>query len=50
MSTIPPCVTQEPFDAHGRPYLNTAKRGCECQIPLYKLFNYILYRLHTACQ
>ena len=33
-----------------RPYLSTARRGFECQIPLYKVFNYVLYRLHTGCQ
>jgi hypothetical protein len=27
-----------------------AKRGYVCSIPLYKIFNYILYRLHTGCQ
>jgi hypothetical protein len=33
-----------------RPCLNVAKRGYECRIALYKVFNYILYRLHTGCQ
>ena len=32
------------------PYLSTAKRGYECKIPLFKVFNYILYKLHTGCQ
>ena len=50
MSTIPTSLTEEQFDEHIRPYLNTAKRGYECKIPLYKVFNYILYRLHTGCQ
>ena len=50
MSTIPTSVTEEQFNDHIRPYLNTAKRGYECSIPLYKVFNYILYRLHTGCQ
>lgn len=50
MSTIPISVTEEQFLAHIRPHLNTAKRGYECKIPLYKVFNYILYRLHTGCQ
>ena len=50
MSTIPTSVTEEQFDAHIRPHLNTAKRGYESKIPLYKVFNYILYRLHTGCQ
>ena len=50
MSTIPTSLTEEQFNEHIRPYLNTAKRGYECSIPLYKVFNYILYRLHTGCQ
>lgn len=50
MSTIPTSVTEEQFDAHIRPLLSTAKRGYVCQIPLVKVFNYILYRLHTGCQ
>ncbi|MGQ9850853.1 MAG: transposase, partial [Aggregatilineaceae bacterium] len=43
-------VTEEQFNAHILPYLSTAKRGFVCPIPLYKVFNYILYRLHTGCQ
>lgn len=50
MSTIPVSVTEKQFDEHIRPYVSTAKRGYECKIPLYKIFNYILYRLHTGCQ
>ncbi len=50
MSTIPTSLTEEQFNEHVYPYLNTAKRGYECKIPLYKVFNYILYRLHTGCQ
>jgi len=50
MSTIPISVTQEQFEEYIRPALTTAKRGFECQIALYKVFNYILYHLHTGCQ
>ena len=50
MSTIPTSVTEEQFNKHVRPYISTAQRGFESQIPLYKVFNYILYRLHTGCQ
>lgn len=50
MSTIPTSVTEEQFDEHIRPHLNTAKRGYESKIPLHKVFNYILYHLHTGCQ
>ncbi len=50
MSTIPTSLTQNQFDEHVLPYLSVAKRGFICKIPLYKVFNYILYRLHTSCQ
>jgi len=50
MSTIPTSLTEMQFDAYVRPYLSTAQRGYESKIPLYKIFNYILYRLHTGCQ
>lgn len=50
MSTIPISVTEEQFNVHIHPYLSKAKRGYVCRIPLYKVFNYILYRLHTGCQ
>jgi transposase len=50
MSTIPISLTEKQFDKHIRPYITVAKRGYECQIPLYKVFNYVLYQLHTGCQ
>lgn len=50
MSTIPTSLTEKEFNDHIRLYISTAKRGFECKIPLYKVFNYILYRLHTGCQ
>jgi hypothetical protein len=50
MSTIPVSLTEKEFNEHINPYLRKAKRGFVCSIPLYKVFNYILYRLHTGCQ
>ena len=50
MSTIPTSVTEEQFEEHIRPYLLTARRGYDCKIELYKIFNYILKRLYTGCQ
>ncbi len=50
MSTIPTRITETAFDRHIRPYLRTAQRGFVSRIPLYKMFNYILYWLHTGCQ
>ena len=50
MSKIPTKLTEKQFGTHIEPYLSKAKRGYTCQIPLYKVFNYILYWLHTGCQ
>ena len=50
MSTIPVSLTEKQFEEHVSPFLSKAKRGFVCKIPLYKVFNYILYRLHTGCQ
>ncbi len=50
MSTIPTSVTEDQFRTHLLPFLSTAKRGFVSSIPLYKIFNYMLYRLHTGCQ
>ena len=50
MSTIPISLTEKQFDQHIRVYISVSKRGYECKIALYKVFNYILYRLHTGCQ
>lgn len=50
MSTIPTSVTETEFSEHIMPFLSTAKRGYVSKIPLYKMFNYVLYRLHTGCQ
>jgi transposase len=50
MITIPTSVTENEFEVHMKPYLKTAKRGYVSKIALYKIFNYLLYRLHTGCQ
>jgi transposase len=50
MSAIPTSVTEAEFNMHMLPFLRTAKRGYVSKIPLYKIFNYVLYRLHTGCQ
>ena len=50
MSKIPTQLTEKQFEKHIDPYLSQAKRGFSSQIPGYKLFNYILYWLHTGCQ
>jgi hypothetical protein len=50
MSTIATRVTQAQFETHILPYLSTAQRGYVSKTPLYKIFNLMLYRLHTGCQ
>jgi len=49
-SPIPTSLTEKQFDQHVRPNISVAKRGFECSIPMYKVFNDILYNLHTGCQ
>jgi transposase len=50
MARIPIDVTKSQFDQYFLPHLSTAKRGYISDIPLYKIFNYILYKLRTGCQ
>jgi transposase len=50
MSSIPTHLNPEQFAQHVEPRLSKAKRGFISKIPLYKIFNYILYFLHTGCQ
>ena len=50
MSTIPVALTEEQFITHIKPQLSVAKRGFESDHPLWKIFNLVLYVLHTGCQ
>jgi transposase len=50
MSKIPTQLTAKEFGRHVEPYLSKARRGFVCKIPLFKVFNYILYLMHTGCQ
>lgn len=50
MARIPIDVTKPQFEKYFLPHLSTAKRGYVSDIPLYKIFNYILYKLRTGCQ
>ena len=50
MNIIPVKVTSEEFENCVSPFVSKAKRGFVCMIPLYRVFNYILYCLHTGCQ
>jgi hypothetical protein len=50
MSKIPTQLSEEQFRQHIDPYLSQAKGSIPCPISRYRLFNYILYWLHTGCQ
>src|ERR671916_182579 len=50
MARIPIEVTKPQFEAYFLPHLSTAKRGYVSGMPLYKIFNYIIYKLRTGCQ
>jgi hypothetical protein len=47
---IPTKVTKEQFHAYIEPHLSKAKRGYVSKQPLWNIFNYVLYKLHTGCQ
>ena len=49
MARIPTEATKGQFTRYIKPYLSTAKRGFESDMPLYKIFNLILYKLYTSC-
>lgn len=38
------------FGKYINPYLSRGRRGPKTKIPRYKIFNYILFVLHTGCQ
>ncbi len=47
---IPTKVTEAQFHEYIEPRLSKAKRGYVSKQPLWKIFNYVLYKLHTSCQ
>jgi transposase len=47
---IPTQLTENEFNEFVFPYLQNGKRGPRPKIALYKIFNYILYVIHTGCQ
>lgn len=50
MGKIPTKLTEAQFQQYVEPFLSKARRGFVSRIPLFKIFNYILYLLHTGCQ
>lgn len=47
---LPVKVSQKDFNKYILPFLSKGKRGPEPKISYFKIFNYILYVLHTGCQ
>ncbi len=46
---IPTQLTETQFEQFIKPHLSTAKHGYISEVPLYKIFNYLLYKLYTGC-
>jgi len=47
---IPTQLTEKQFSKFILPHLSKGRRGPKCNIPLYKVFNYILHLMHTGMQ
>jgi hypothetical protein len=47
---LPTQVLQKDFNRYVLPYLSKGKRGKKPKLSYYKIFNYVLYVLHTGMQ
>lgn len=47
---LPVQVGRADFNRYIKPYLSRARRGPKSKVSSYKIFNYILYVLHTGIQ
>lgn len=47
---LPVHVSRKDFNRYIRPFLSHPVKGPKGKLSLYKIFNYILYVLHTGCQ
>ena len=47
---LPTKVSEKEFNKYFRPFLSLPLRSRHPKLPLWKVFNYILYQLHTGCQ
>ena len=47
---IPATLNEKNFNEFSFPLLITGRRGPKSKIPYHKIFNYILYLIHTGCQ
>lgn len=48
--TIPTKLTEKEFNEFILPHLSKGSRGPAPKLSYFKLFNYILYLMHTSCQ
>ena len=48
--TLPKRISEKSFERYFLPFLSLPGRSRAPVIPLWKIFNYILYQLHTGCQ
>lgn len=49
-NTLPIKLTEKEFNTFFLPSLSLPKRSRKFKVPLWRIFNYILYQLHTGCQ
>ena len=47
---IPTSLSEKEFNEFVLPHLRAGKRGPKKKLSFFKLFNYILYLMHTGCQ
>ena len=47
---LPTKITEKQFKQFFLPSLSLPKRSKKLKVPLYRIFNYILYQLYTGCQ
>lgn len=48
--TLPTSVTEKQFVEFFLPSLSLPRRSKKLKVPLWRIFNHILYQLHTGCQ
>ena len=49
-NTLPTKLTEKQFKQFFLPSLSLPKRSRKLKVPLDRIFNYVLYQLHTGCQ
>lgn len=47
---LPTNLTEKEFNTFFLPFLSLPRRSRKFKVPLWRIFNYILYQLHTGCQ